>query len=65
MLNLDYEHIIRVYGIAPGDTPVLMVMELATMGALPVKIRRTMEPSFNLINKIQSLRPSRQFLELN
>ncbi|KAF8386135.1 hypothetical protein PRIPAC_75277 [Pristionchus pacificus] len=34
MLRFDHPNIVRVYGIAPGDTPVLIVLELASGGSL-------------------------------
>ncbi|GMT04661.1 hypothetical protein PENTCL1PPCAC_26835, partial [Pristionchus entomophagus] len=34
MLRFDHPNIVKVYGIAPGDTPVLIVLELASGGSL-------------------------------
>ena len=38
MLKFDHPNIVRMYGVAPGDTPVLIVLELAKGGSLKVDL---------------------------
>ncbi|GMR32088.1 hypothetical protein PMAYCL1PPCAC_02283, partial [Pristionchus mayeri] len=46
MLRFDHPNIVKVYGIAPGDTPVLIVLELASGGSLKSYCKKN-DPVFN------------------